>query len=110
MHDDRIECIVLNAFNGMGDITGSDDFGISVAWIDLQDHLEPDGLDNYELYPYSDDVSAYVRTHPHIGGKRYALAYWRADGIREVCGFETRAEMMEVFRSFENDYMQFEEN
>lgn len=105
MHDDRIECIVLNAFNGMGDVTGNDDYGISVAWIDLDDHMTPDGLDNYELYPYSDDVSAYVKTHPAIGGARYALAYWHATGNREALGFASREEMLEVYRSFESDFL-----
>lgn len=104
MHDDRVICICINAFHGFGDTTGSDNFGISVAWIDLDDHLEPDGLNNYELYPYSDDVSAYVKTHPHVGGKRYALAYWHADGRREVLGFDSKAEALTVFQSFADEF------
>lgn len=108
MNDDRISCIVFNAFNGFGDTTGSDEFGISVAWIDLDDHLEPEGLDHYEMYPYSDDISAYVKTHPCIDGKRYALAYWHADGRREAMGFDAQEECLTVFQSFDDEFMAFE--
>ena len=106
MHDDRVLCIVSNAFQN--DSTGSDDFGWSVAWIDLDDFMEPDGLDNYELYPYSDDVSAYVKTLPEIDGARFALAYWDADGSRSVVAYDTRAQMFHAYRALEADFFAFE--
>lgn len=105
MHDDRINCVVFNAFNGLGDTTGGDDYGVSVAWIDLDDHLEPEGLDHYELYPYSDDVSVYVKTHPAINGARYCLAFWYADGSREILACESHDAMMEYYRAYEASFM-----
>lgn len=97
MHDDRVNCIVYNAFNGFGDSTGSDEFGYSVAWIDLDDHMEPDGLDQYELYPYSDDISAYVKTWRDVAGCRWALAYWDADGSRSAVGYLSRDDAWLMF-------------
>lgn len=90
MIDERIQCIVLNAFNGFSDTTGDDAYGYSVAWVDIQDHMDPDGLDHHELYPYSDDVTEYVSTHPDVTGYRYFLAYWDADGSRYVVAHDTR--------------------
>ena len=119
MHDERVNCIIFNAFNGFGDSTGSDEFGFSVAWIDLNDHLEPECLDHHELYPYSDDVSAYVKTLPELAGgachgddkpHRYALAYIDATGIRSVVAYCTHADMMHAYRAIEAEYLQFEDS
>lgn len=118
MHDDRVNCITYNAFNGLGDTTGSDEFGYSVAWLDLNDHLEPEGLDHHELYPYSDDVSEYVKTLPELAGgtchgnnepHRYMLAYWQADGQRSVVAYCSRDDMMIAYRAIESEYNAFEE-
>jgi hypothetical protein len=109
MGDERVTCIISNAFNGLGDSTGSDDFGYSVAWIDLNDHLDPEGLDHPELYPYSDDVSAYVKTWRDMQGCRYALAYLDADGTRSAVGYGTRADMMHAYHALESEYLAFDD-
>ena len=106
MIDDRIHCIIFNAFNGLGDSTGDDSFGVSVAWVDLDDHLEPEGLD-HEAYPFSDDVSAYVKSHPEVDGARWVLAYLTADGNRYIYGFPSKAEMMATYREYERDYLEW---
>lgn len=98
MHPEIVDIIVSNAFNGMGDSTGNDDFGVSVAWIDLQDFLE----DPQNPGCYSDDISREAIAYT---GSRWTLAYWYASGNRDVMGFPTRSEMMDVFRSFEADYL-----
>lgn len=110
MHDERINSAVYNAFNGMSDTTGSDEYGVSVAWLDLDDHLEPECLDHYELYPYSDDVSAYIKTHPAINGARYILAFWDANGSRSVLACQSREEMMKYYRSHEAEFLAWEES
>lgn len=108
MHDERIDCIVFNAFNGFGDVTGSNEFGYSVAWVDIDDHMRPEGLDNHELYPYSDDVTAYVKTHPDVEGYRYFLAYWDADGFRSVIAYDTRQDMKAAFEGLASEFNAFE--
>ena len=106
MLDDRIQCIVYNAFNGLGDVTGSDEYGISVGWVDVDDYLEPNGLDNYELYPTSDSVTEYVKTHPKVDS-RWILAFWTAGGTRYIETFKYRAEMLKTFREFENEFAEW---
>lgn len=114
MHDTRVEIIVHNAFNGMGDSTGSDEFGYSVACIDLSDHLDydeaarsysdiPDGVDYWNL-------GAYLATWRDMSGCRYALAYWDADGSRSVVGYTTHADMLHAYRAIEAEYLVWEES
>jgi len=107
MHDERVDMIVENAFNGMGDSAGDDEFGASCAWIDLGDHLEdyrhtvPVGVDYWAL-------GAYLTTAPGMSGERYALAYIDANGCRSVVGYSSRADMMTAFRDFENAVAEWE--
>lgn len=110
MHDDRVICIAINAFADIDRVTGSDDFGYSVAWIDLDDNLEPDGLDNYELYPTAESVSEYVKTWRDVAGCRWALAYWDANGNRSAVGYEGRADMMAAYRAIESEYLAWAES
>lgn len=102
MHRDIVNNIVMNAFNGMGDSTGSDEFGISVAWLDLGDYLEDyeqRGMDCFELSAEAIEFN---------GGSRWALAQLDSYGNRSVVAFDTREEMMKTYRSFENDFIEFE--
>ena len=109
MHDERVECIVYNAFNGMGDTAGSDDYGHSVAWIDVQDHIDYTGNDVPEGVTY-ENVGAYLATWRDMAGCRYALAYIDANGCRSAIGYETRADMMHAYRAIESDYLAWEES
>ena len=106
MHDEILDNIVANAFNGLGDITGSDDFGGSFAWIDLADFVE-----NYG-YPVgqrdSDELSA--EFIEYNGGHRYGIAYITDYGNRGVLPFDTKDEMMRDFRNIEAAYREFEDN
>lgn len=107
MHDERVDTIVENAFNGMGDSAGDDEFGVSCAWIDLADHLEeyghtfPSGVDYWSL-------GAYLTTAPGMSGERFALAYIDANGCRFVVGYATHGDMMQAYRDFENAVAEWE--
>jgi hypothetical protein len=109
MHDTRVEVGVANAFNGLGDSTGSDEFGYSVAWLDLADHLEvsayrdiPAGIDYW-------NVGAWIATHRDMSGCRYALAYWDANGSRSLVGYSTRADMLAAFRAIESEFLAWDD-
>ena len=102
MHDEEIDLIVFNAFNGLGDTTGSDEFGISVAWLDLADYLE-----DPECRRDSDELTmllmAYMSEH------RYVLAFIDANGVRSALAFDSFEDMMREFRQYEEEYLQFED-
>lgn len=116
MHDTRVEILVHEAFNGMGDSTGSNEFGYSVAWIDLADHLDydaaqriagadgmPEGVDYWNL-------GAYLATARDMSGCRYALAYWDANGSRSAVGYSTHADLMHAYRAIEAEYLSWEDS
>ena len=107
MHDTRVDLIVSNAFNGMGDATGSDEFGYSVAWLDLADHLEADGVDLPESVGYA-SLGAYLATWRDVAGCRYVLAYLDADGTRSAVGYDSRSDMATAYRAIEADYLAWE--
>jgi hypothetical protein len=109
MHDARVEIMCENAFNGFGDETGSDEYGVSVAWLDLSDHIEYADSDVPEGVTY-ENVGAYLATHPHVEGFRYVLAYWQDNGSRSVMGFATREEMRATLDSFTADFNAWEES
>lgn len=107
MHDERVNIMVANAFNGMGDVTGEDDFGVSVAWLDLDDYVEaygskdvPDGCDDD-----SDALSEWLKTWRDVNGSRYVLAYIDANGSRSAIGYDSRADVMAAFREHESAYL-----
>lgn len=103
MHDEILDEIVFNAFNGFGDSTGSDEFGVSFAWIDLLDYVEPsDGSKRP-----SEDLSAEFIAFN--GGHRYALVYISSDGIRGLFPYDTKEAMMREFRGHERAFLQFED-
>ena len=116
MHDERVDAIVTSAFNGIGDITGNDEFGVSVAWIDLADHLEFDAIvrDSRRFggsIPADVDYStlgAYLATAPGMDGERYALAYWYADGTRYAVGYPARAALADAFAVHADEFAVFE--
>jgi hypothetical protein len=98
------------AFGGSpSDITGSDEFGYSVAWLDLSDHV----MDESELADFYDvptgvdywNIGAYLATWRDVGGCRYALAYLDADGSRSAIGYATREDMMTAYREHEAAYL-----
>ena len=107
MHDARVDVIVSNAFNGMGDMTGSDEFGYSVAWLDLADHLEADGADLPACVDYQ-TLGAYLATWCDVAGSRYVLAYWEANGSRSAVGYDTRDAMMSAYRDIEAEFIAWE--
>ncbi len=110
MTDERVNVIVYNAFNGFGDIVGEDDFGYSVAWIDLDDYVElydaklldnlPDGVDKND----TDSLSAWLKTWRDINGERWVLAYLDADGTRSAVGYSSHSDMMKAFKEHEATY------
>lgn len=104
MHAWQIDSIIANAFNGLGDSTGDDDFGVSVAWIDLHDYIAPMGIpgEPVEDDDYQRAILAYMGST-----NRYALAFIHADGRREVDGYETDSAMREVYRLWDADYRTF---
>ena len=114
MHDTRVDIIVRAAFDG-GDTTGDDDYGVSVAWVDLADigdygAIMRDFADDLPTGCMVDDafgmsLAAYLATLHDMAGRRYALAYWDANGCRSVVGYSTRADMMAAFRVLEADYL-----
>ena len=113
MHDTRVDIMVTAAFDGMGDMTGDNDFGVSVACLDLLDiGAYGDIIRTYAgdiparvtlLDEYGEHLAAYLATHPHAG-YRFILAYWHADGRREVMGFPTRGDMLTTYRAWGDDY------
>ena len=106
MTDERINVIVYNAFNGMGDSVGEDDFGYSVAWLDLHDYIEiydrkvlPAGVVNK-----TDNISDWLKTHPDVKGNRWVLAYLDSNGSRSVVSYADKSSMMKIFKEQSNDY------
>lgn len=109
MHDERVDIIVANAFNGMGDATGSDDFGYSVAWIDLADHIDTQGFTTPDPVTYQ-NVGAYLATWRDVSGCRYALAYIDSNGSRSAVGYATRTDMMDAYRAIEAEYLSWDDS
>lgn len=109
MHDERVNIMVANAFNGVGDATGEDDFGTSVAWLDLDDYVEAYGSTDVPegCYDDSDALSAWLKTWQDVNGARYVLAYINADGSRYAIGYESHADMMQAYREHENAYLKW---
>jgi hypothetical protein len=110
MHDEILDFIVYNAFNGNGDVTGDDEFGVSVAWIDLGDYLDSGiAMPGSELREM--DLGELSRiTMEYNGNHRYALAFIDANGFRDIDGYDSYPEMMEVFREFEKDFIDFSDS
>lgn len=104
MHEDVVLNIVANAFNGMGDCDGSDDFGYSFAWIDLLDFMENyvDGAHERDTDELSAEFMAYT-------GTRYAMAYIDADGSQSVVGYTTKEDVKLAYVTLVADYIEFEE-
>lgn len=110
MTDDRVNVIVYNAFNGFGDVVGEDDFGYSVAWIDLDDYVEmydakllenlPEGTDRND----TDSISAWLKTWRDVNGSRWVLAYLDSDGSRSAIGYSNQPSMMKAFKEHEEAY------
>lgn len=118
MHDTRIDIIVSNAFDGIGDIEGSDDYGYSFAGIDLHDYLSIQGFEqdipSHVLSAMENaDVSetpplaTWLATHPDMAGCRYAMAFWEADGSRRVEGYETKHGLRERFLEHVYPYLEW---
>lgn len=111
MHDHRVEIIVRNAFNGLGDSFGSDEFGRSVAWIDLADHIELEPTDYSALgLPQAIDYSVigdWLSTWRDIDEHRWVLAYLDADGSRSAVGYDSRESMMKAYRDLESEYLKW---
>jgi hypothetical protein len=112
MHDEILDFIVYNAFNGNGDIIGSDDFGVSVAWIDLQDYLDESFLPKYEDSKYPGPLSLEERSRIAIeyAGNRYALAFIWSSGNREIDSFDSQSEMMERYRAWEKEWNEWNDD
>ena len=113
MHDHRVEIIVRNAFNGLGDSFGSDEFGRSVAWIDLADHIEIEPTDYSVLgLPQAIDYSVigdWLSTWRDIDEHRWVLAYWDANGSRSAIGYTSREDMMHAYRELEAEYLAWDD-
>ena len=108
MTDSRVDVIVVNAFDGLGDMTGDNEFGLSVAWINLDDHLDTMGLDMPDECRNNDEaLSAWLKTHPPVDGNRWVLAYLDCNGFRDVQGFPSKNDMRKAFQSFENEYLEW---
>ena len=107
MTDERVNVIVYNAFNGMGDSTGDDNFGYSVAWIDLDDYVECDGFIDVpeECRNDSDALASWLKTWRDVAGCRYALAYIDADGSRSAIGYYTREDVLEAYSAHVAAYL-----
>ncbi len=109
MHDHRVEIIVRNAFNGMGDSFGDDEFGRSVAWIDLADHIELEPTDYSVLgLPQAisyDIIGEWLMTWRDCAEERWVLAYLDADGSRSAVGYTSRESMMKAYRELESEYL-----
>lgn len=114
MHDHRVEIIVRNAFNGLGDSFGSDEFGRSVAWIDLADHIELEPTDYSVLgLPQAIDYSVigdWLSTWRDIDEHRWVIAYWDADGSRSTVGYTSREDMMHAYRELEAEYLAWDDD
>lgn len=114
MHDTRVEIMTYAAFGGSpSDATGSDEFGYSVAWLDLSDHI----IDESELAYFHDvpigvdywSMGAYLATWRDVGGCRYVLTYLDANGSRSAIGYATREDMMTAYREHEAAYLAWED-
>lgn len=107
MHDARINVIIANAFNGLGDATGDDDFGYSVAWIDLDDYVDDFGIPGVPAECVGDcfALSDWLKTWPDINGSRYALAFIDAHGYRSAVGYDSEADMRAAFDEHAAAYM-----
>lgn len=87
----ELTCIVVNAFNGPGDTTGSEEYGTSAAWIDLQDFVEAHEL---EGLPTGDSDALSTILIAYNQGKRYAIAYMNHEsGTVNITGYATQSEM-----------------
>lgn len=94
------DLIIYNSFNGFGDVIGSDEYGFSVAWLDLHDHLETSNgraLDPSEV----EDLE-------EAAGGRYVIAYLHDNGIKEWVAFEDYSEMKKLWRELDAEYSVWE--
>jgi len=112
MRDPRIECLLHNAFNGVGDMCGEDDFGYSVAWMDLNDFLEvPSGIDTKGLRShYTDDVTRWVKTAPGVDGERYILLYLDANGDCYAVAYTSRENVRAAYTDHVRAYAEWWES
>lgn len=101
MHPWQINCIVANAFDGFGDTGGDDDFGMSFAWVDLDDHLEN--------YGTNDDVpeGALSELLIEYTGSRWVLAFINSDGVRWVNACSSEEEMKTQYRALAEQYGEY---
>lgn len=113
MHDTRVDILTRAAFHGFGDTTGEDDFGYSVAWVDLLDiGTFGDLTREYaaDMPTISEDdmgesLAAYLATWRDMSGCRYALTFWDANGSRSAIGYSSREDMMHAYREHEAAYL-----
>lgn len=99
--DEILNNIIGNAFNGLGDTTGSDEFGASFAWIDLLDFVEDYNGGNRDSDTLSKEFIKYN------GGKRYAVAYITADGVKGLLPHETKMGMLIEFSITNDAFLEF---
>jgi len=95
------DILIHNAFNSFGDVTGSDDFGYSAAWLDLNDHLEtPMGraLDPSEAEDLIEEL-----------GGRYLIVFLHASGIVEHNPYVSKRDMKDDFWKIEKDFFAWED-
>lgn len=96
------DLLIHNAFNSFGDVTGSDDFGCSYAWVDLHDYLStPEGR---ALMPNE------IEELERIVGGRYAIVFWWASGVVNWDDYDNKDAMMKQFREFQDDFYSYELN
>lgn len=109
MTDPRVHIIASTAFYRGCNVAGDDEFGVSVAWVDLDEwiDIEPGDYDALDIPRCLDDIDAlsyWLRTAPGMYGHRYAVAFLDANGIRSVLGFKSRKRAVKLFRTWNAAY------
>ena len=96
MRTDVENFLVENALSGVGDSVGDDEFGVSYGWLDLEGELETSGFPEDIIEQAQDEVES-----------RFLIVSLDKDGFVSWEIFDEREEMMEQFREYENDYVEF---
>ena len=106
------DVVFTNAYNGFGDTTGDDDYGMSCAWIDLHDFITEDGHTDvpHTCKGDSDALTDWIQLHPHIRGRRWALVWVDSNGNKSFDAYQTRSAMMRDYRAFEKAYLDWSES
>jgi hypothetical protein len=99
MRTDEENILLFNAFNGFGDTTGSDDYGISAAWLDTHDYLED--CDDYSRN--SDEITKQLES---AGYGRWLIVILTDNGMIQVQQYESKSDMMDAYHAIEDDYSQ----